>query len=166
MTKKSFCVVLTQIIVVFCFVWPCFIQAQQALNTSGGIIPISDNNRIEFSMGEVVTNITGNPGLNNYFTAGVIQPWYALGVNMEESDFDDYYYIRVYPNPVSQSLKIETNFTRFQTFQFTNMLGEKLRSGSFDYSPLKLQWMVTGVYILTLTSDDRLISKTIKIVKQ
>ncbi|MCB0520699.1 MAG: T9SS type A sorting domain-containing protein [Lewinellaceae bacterium] len=139
-------------------------NGQAVLNTTGATVQGS-NFFVDYSVGEVSTATVGTPGAMNFSTAGVIQPD-TIGVNGVHEYFDSQYYLKVFPNPVSQQLTIETDFSGFHHFQFTNQLGQKAFNGVFDYSPVDLSWMPTGSYFLTLTSDDQNISKTIKIIKQ
>lgn len=137
---------------------------QQALTCTGSSISISNNRLIEYSLGEVATATTGMPGEGDYYTAGIIQPTYLI-VNVNEA-FDKRYTLNVFPNPVAHQLAIETDFTGFTDYRFHNLQGQEIITGSFDYSPLDVSWMPTGIYLLTLFSTKEQITKTIKIIKQ
>lgn len=139
-------------------------NAQQALDASGGSFQVSPNLIIDYSVGEVATATTSIPDSSNSYIVGVIQP--TLGLTGTENLFDELYYIQVFPNPVEQKLNIATNYKGFHLFQFTNILGQQVSNGSFEYEPIDVSWMASGIYLLTLTSTPEQISKTIKIIKQ
>jgi hypothetical protein len=141
-------------------------MAQAVVNSTGGIINSGLGLYIEYSVGEVATATVGDPsGNNTCYTAGVIQPDYKVALGTEDP-FDKHYFLKVFPNPVAHQLNIETDFKAFDRFRFFDADGRLVQSGQYEYLPLDLSWMAAGAYVLTLSSEQYPISKTIKIVKQ
>lgn len=157
--------------ILFAMLFCCYtdlIQAQQTINSTGGITTITGNNFwIEYSVGEVVTATTGFHNEGYYFTAGVIQPRYdSLQVNSVKKVFDELYFLSAFPNPVTNQLNIESNYSGFKWYQLTNLLGQIVASGEFAYSPIDLSSTQQGMYFLTLASINEQFTKTIKIIKE
>ncbi len=131
-----------------------------ALNTTGNISTQSGNFRYTYSVGEVVA-------FNNScsYTPGVIQPTCLLCVPVSEV-FDQKYASKFYPNPASSHVVVETDFPEFDNYSISTIDGKLLETGKFDYSPIGLERLQPGTYLLRLSDATNQIFKSIKIIKQ
>jgi hypothetical protein len=136
----------------------------QVLNTTGASTTTGSTGVIvEYSIGEPMT-LTANPSGSISVTQGFEQPFYGV-VNTAEA-FDEKYTFKCYPNPVNELLNIETDFKGFQEYRIFSMNGELVTSGKFDYTPIHLSSLPFGSYILTFSSKNQSLTKSINIIKQ
>jgi hypothetical protein len=68
--------------------------------------------------------------------------------------------IRIYPNPASDHLMIDTDGLRYEAFQLFNFQGKMVLSGDFD-DRIDLSTLSKGSYILRLMDDEQPINKRI-----
>jgi hypothetical protein len=139
------------------------IWAQKVINTAG-TTAYGNNIILQYAVGEVVVEPMN--GKDNRATQGVLQPRYIVAPNAIQDAFDQKYTLRCYPNPVRDALHVDTNFDGFKSVQVVNMQGQIVLCLPFDYTPINLSTLATGTYLLTLISNQKDISKTIKIIKQ
>ena len=142
--------------------WATFCVAQRLVNATGTSLS-NANLTVEYSVGEIAT--TTLIGTQQVATQGLLQPTYA--VSTETNDlFDAKFSLRCYPNPTIESLTIETDFHSFQKASIYSIDGKLISQQIFDYQSIKISSLPTGSYLLTLTDEQNLYSKTIKIFKQ
>jgi Secretion system C-terminal sorting domain len=142
--------------------WASLCFAQRVVNTTGTSLS-NANLTVEYSVGEMVT--TTLTGTQQVVTQGLLQPSYA--VTTETNDlFDTKFSLRCYPNPTIEELIIETDFRGFRKASIYSIDGKLVSQQVFDYQSIKVGTLSTGSYILTLTDEQNLYSKTIKIFKQ
>lgn len=137
---------------------PCF--AQKVVNTTGRTIT-NGAITVEYSIGEIAITTLQNP--QNVVTQGLLQPRYVLTTAVNEA-FDDQFSFTSYPNPVTEQLEIQTDYSDFKTFQIFNATGQVMYESSFNYQPISLTNLQTGIYFIHFKSN--VFSKIIKIVKQ
>lgn len=153
--------------IIFLLTTICFfmrIEAQvpgyiNTLNTSGGT-GTGSGTTYTYSVGEVV--IFNNSCL---YTPGAVQPTCICIVPISEV-FDKKYNSKFYPNPTSNYLIIETDYPDFVNYSISSVEGKILESGNFGYAPIDLSKFVPGTYMIKLSSSNKQIFKTVKIIKQ
>ncbi len=72
-------------------------------------------------------------------------------------------YIKLYPNPTSNLLFIESQNLNIKKFTVVNLEGRTL--GTFDKQPLHLEPYDTGVYIINIFTDQQIVKKRVIIAK-
>jgi len=135
-------------------------QAQNTVNSSGNTLK-ADEATYSYSVGEV-TGFLLTPDCS--YTQGVIQPSKYLMASGYNSFFDSYE-ISLYPNPVRDVIIIETNYPGLATFQITAFDGKVVETGNFNYMPINIKQLQSGIYFLTFFSSGYKKKKTFKIMK-
>ncbi len=141
---------------------PC-IHAQAVLNVTGNTL-ISSNLIVEYAVGEVAIAT-----IQNSVTQGVLQPlvprepWVVTDTN---DPFDAQYGFRAYPNPATEEIKVETDYTDFSMYQILDMTGRMIETQIFDYRNIPVSQLNNGMYIIKLLSKDNSLTKSFKIIKQ
>lgn len=135
-------------------------QAQQVVNTTGTTL-LNTNLIIEYSIGEIVT-ITIQSGISTV-TQGLLQPTYNIVSAISET-FDSKYFFCAYPNPITEQLYVETDYTEFQIVKVYDSVGRMVGEYKFDGKPLGLSSLFSGTYLMHFQSNKY--TKTIKIIKQ
>ena len=142
--------------------WASFSVAQQLVSTAGTSMSNSSLT-VEYSIGEIVT--TTLTGTTQVLTQGLLQPTYAITTVTNEL-FDAQFSLRCYPNPVVNELVVETDFKDFRKASLYSIDGKLMSQRVFDYQSIRVNELPIGSYILILTDEKNLYSKTIKISKQ
>lgn len=140
--------------------WIYSVQAQHVVNSSGK--SISDASRtIEYSIGETVVSTIQTP--NRAVTQGLLQPRYSIETSINE-DFDSKFDFKVFPNPTTDNIVVETNYKKFDSYNLFSIEGKLIENNKYNYQPIDLSKLPSGVYQLQLYSP--LFFKSIKIIKQ
>ncbi len=139
-------------------------QAQWALTATGQSFS-GTNMTIGYSVGELFTTSIGDPCITVHYLPGVIQSSTECPTSVNNV-FDDHYYLKCYPNPTEDRILIETDFLDFRQYQIANMLGQTTASGILEGTEIDLTTLASGIYLITLISDDQTIYKSFKIIKQ
>ena len=136
-------------------------QAQNTVNSSGNTLK-ADGVTYAYSVGEVTAF-----SLNEHcvYTPGVIQPTKISVRAPFQQLFDNYHQALLYPNPTSGVVVIETNDPGISMYQITAHDGKIVQTGKFTYTPINLQGVPSGLYLLTLFSKEHKIKQTFKIIK-
>ncbi len=97
-------------------------------------------------------------GVNNY----VSEPSDAISLNPLSLDFDDGSSVKLWPNPASSIITIQSDKSIKCNYTLFNLSGKQIMSGSFDDSELSLNIsnLNPGVFIIKLDVDNNIISKT------
>jgi hypothetical protein len=139
------------------------IQAQSVLNAAGRTInPPGTGIVLEYAVGEVAVTTLGVAF--GALTQGVLQPYLRV-VNTKET-FDEKFDFKVYPNPTSDFLTVQTNYIHFTFVEVASADGRVVQIGPFDYSPIDCSMLQAGAYFVRLYSNNHIESKTFKIIKQ
>lgn len=152
--QKSFC------LIVFFFAG-FTVQAQNTVNISGNTLKTNEVT-YAYSVGEV----TGFQLTQNcLYTQGVIQPFKQSFRPGNFFLFSNSHQILLYPNPVRDIIVIETNYPDISTYQITAFDGRVVETGKFNYLPINVKRLQSGLYFLTLFSSDYKLKQTFKIMK-
>lgn len=134
--------------------------AQQVVNAAGATL--SDSTlTVEYAVGEIAITTIQDGG--SAVTQGVLQPTYQAISETNEA-FDGRFYFRVFPNPATDRLLVETNCPDFHTIQLFDSGGRLLAARRYDGSSLDLSALAPGVYFVHFQSNQYV--KTIKLIKQ
>jgi hypothetical protein len=137
----------------------CF--AQQLVCSTGNTLS-SNTLTVEYTVGEIaIETLTGN---QQTITQGLLQPNYALPTANNEL-FEAQYALNYYPNPVGPTLHIETTFKGFRKVKVYTLDGKCILQQAFDAPDISLKTLPVGNYLLTLSDEQNLYFKTIKIIK-
>jgi len=136
------------------------LPTENAMNATGNTIS-GGGTTYSYSVGEFAAFSLSSC----LFTQGVIQPSCYCLVPVTEV-FDQKYQSRFYPNPATDQIVVETDFTDFTRYQITTADGRVVESGNFTYSPIGFGKFQSGTYYLRLLSADAMTVKTTKIIKQ
>ncbi len=74
-------------------------------------------------------------------------------------------YFRVYPNPVSEILKVETSYGKIEAIEIHDIKGRKIEFNYLFTNELDLSQLTPGTYMLRLTMQTPKTNKLIKIIK-
>lgn len=144
-----------------------YAQAQAVLNTTGATI-IGSALVVEYSVGEVAIATIGNRE-QNAVTQGLLQPL-TTRIPWVVTDTDDaftaQYGFRAYPNPTTESISVETNYTDFDAYQIMDVSGKVIQVQRFDYTAIPVATLSNGMYVVKLFSKDKLLTKSFKVIKQ
>ena len=139
------------------------ITGQTTLNSAGNTMSNATLN-VDYSIGETMAVPSGPKGVLTQ-ASGVIQPDYAVSTATNEA-FDRQFTFRVFPNPTTEGVSIETDFKGFETLDIFAVNGALLRSAPFDYSIIPFRDYPNGIYFLVLRGANKTVSKSTKIIKQ
>ncbi len=68
--------------------------------------------------------------------------------------------IRIFPNPLISDLQIQSNLG-IKTISIYSVLGQKIRDFESDSSPIDLNELPSGLYILKLSTEKGVVTKQI-----
>ena len=136
------------------------LPTENTLNATGNTIT-GGGTTYSYSVGEVAAFSFSN---SCSFTQGVIQS-NCIMVSVIEA-FDEKYKAWFFPNPTSDQIVVETDFTGFEHYQITTADGRLVETGNFNYSPIGFGKFQSGTYYLRLLSADSFTTKTTQIFKQ
>lgn len=137
------------------------VTAQNAVNVTGNTL-VAGQITYAFSVGEVTAF-----SLNEYcvYTPGIIQPTKTSVKPPFQQLFDNFHQALLYPNPTSGVVVIETNDPGISMYQITAYDGKIVQTGKFTYTPINLQGLPNGLYLMTLFSKEHKMKQTFKIIK-
>ncbi len=162
MRKAAFyCFIKFFIVTIINFLSGFFVLAQNTINVSGNTLK-ADGVAYAYSVGEV----TGfSLSEHCIYTSGVIQPLKISIRSPYQPLFDNFHQALLYPNPTSGIVIIETNDPDIAMYQITAYDGQIVQTGKFTYTPINLQGLPNGLYLITLFSKDYKMKQSFKIVK-
>jgi Secretion system C-terminal sorting domain len=134
---------------------------QQLVNSTGDTFS-NATLTVEYSVGEIAT-LTLNANQQTV-TQGLLQPSYKGPTGSNEL-FKAHYALNYYPNPVTETLHIETDFRDFRTLSIYALDGKLIRKQVFDYQDITLESLPAGSYFLTLSDEQNIYFKTLKLIK-
>ena len=89
--------------------------------------------------------------------------WYEWGTGVLSIEKNNSQKVKVYPNPASSFLRIDTNFT-VDAFLIYDALGKTIKKGAIKSNNIDISEIKKGIYFLRLLKNDKTL-KTIKFVK-
>lgn len=135
-------------------------QAQQVITTSGSTVLVGER-ILEYSVGQIVTETIKSS--ENIVTQGLLQPSLKVSVYVNQQ-FDDKYWIKVFPNPTKGILNISSDYPSFISYSILDIQGRVVKTGSFQNQVIDLSSLSSGTYFVNIHSKD--ISKSLKVIKQ
>ena len=131
----------------------------------GGQTFQNGNNKLSYTAGEVVVGaMTDEDG--SYQLGNGYYPSLDLStLNIESPELQ--LQVKVYPNPVSETIYITHPTERFFELRITDISGKQiLQTQHQKHQPLSVQTLATGTYFVTVTTKDSKQTNTYKIIKQ
>lgn len=130
---------------IFIACWSLNLNGQYAVDAAGSYIK-NGSYSAAISIGEVSTiTIRGSQSIF-LSTSGVIQPDPLTITGTKDPGIQT---IRIYPNPVSDFLKLETDRAEMILFEIYSMQGIFLSKGSVTGMSLNLNYLSPGMYFIS-----------------
>ena len=144
---------------------PFIVQAQNTISSSGGNAS-GGGGTVSYSIGEVVyTRLTG---INGSVSQGVQQPFEISIITAIEGAELISLEFRIYPNPVSEILKLRTENYEIENlrYQLYDINGNILLSNKVEINEtnISMQNLISATYLLKIIQGNKEI-KTFKIIK-
>lgn len=140
------------------------IEAQESLNTSGGIISNTDGS-INQSIGQMFNNPMSDS--SNFIYQGVQYAIELTSLNTDSNQYD--LSIMAFPNPSSSELNLQVskvNSTNLR-YEMYDLLGHLVKSIiiSLEKTRIDIENLPNALYLLNVFSDDNNFIKSFKIIK-
>jgi Secretion system C-terminal sorting domain len=152
-----------------CFT-PFLVKAQMVLASEGNVVKLPAF-QISYTVGEVVLNSGSLTGSNiTFLTGGFQQPenvGYVAVVDIEGLKID----VKLYPNPMQESLNIELkgDLNTRLIFTLTDLSGRQLLSKNLDVGQKTLTMptneLSSGIYFLEMRHPEKGVLKSFQIAK-
>ncbi len=147
-------------VTLFLILFPSIFFTQQVISAQGGTFSNPSTN-IDFTIGEIVIH-TVSDGTNE-LTQGFHQTnWSFLGVE----DFLEEIQIKLYPNPASEVLIVNTSEFKDLSFEMHNAEGKIVLKGELvdQKTEINVLYISPGNYTLTFLNNSQ-ICKSFKLLK-
>jgi len=142
------------------------IQAQEAVSTGGGNAS-GTGGTVSYTIGQVA--YTTQSGSGDTITQGVQQPFEIFVVTALEQAKDITLQFLVYPNPVSEYVKLEVENYKIEnlSYQLYDVNGKLLVTSKIENSEtsITMSSLASGTYLLDVFQSNTNI-KTFKIIKK
>ena len=142
----------------------CILQAQEVVTTSGGNAS-GTGGSVSYTLGQITYKT--NTGSSGSVAQGVQQP-YEISVVTGVEDADITLEMVVYPNPVTDVLRLKLGDTELQNFKYQlydmNSIISRDNKIESNQTDIIMSNNVAGVYFLKITKDNKLM-KIFKIIK-
>ncbi|MCE2711336.1 MAG: T9SS type A sorting domain-containing protein [Cryomorphaceae bacterium] len=139
---------------------PSIFIAQQVISSQGESYS-NTNTKIDFTMGEMVTNTASDGTID--LTQGFHQTnWIFVGVE----DLQPETQVNIYPNPSVDELTIETSAFKELSFEIVDAVGKLVEHDelSAKKTPVKVARLAPGNYTLNIRHGGQ-VWKTFKLIK-
>lgn len=120
------------------------LNAQYAIDAGGGYIRNSSYSA-SYAIGEIQTITLKNVAATRYASSGVIQPD-PVTVTLTQDPLKMNF--KLYPNPVSDNLKVVFDDNTAIEYKIYNLQGRVLSAGHLLNRELKLESLTPGVYLI------------------
>jgi hypothetical protein len=134
--------------------------AQAAIGSTGGTIRQGDR-ILEYAIGQIAIETIKSS--SNAVTQGLLQPSIKVTVSVNQQ-FDDQYWLKVFPNPTANVLNISTDYPSFTSYVILDIQGRLIKTAAFQDPAIDISMLSNGTYVINLISKD--ISKSLQIIKQ
>ena len=157
--KKAYIVLFTSLVTAASFGQSIH---RAVFNSIGANIGGNGQTKMILSVGEPIIGIKQGSGvvLGQGFLGGdikkVVSPTGVENITSDEAT--------VYPNPVTNTLRIKSDKDNIQV-SVSNTMGQEVYNGTYQNEGIDISNLTTGLYFVHVMSDNKIISNT-KIVKQ
>jgi hypothetical protein len=124
------------------------------------------NNSMYENFGGISTNLipVGNLVYYDFSNGSIINPPSCLLLNTSENDKKNYTLLKVYPNPVTEILKISSEID-FRDYEILDTSGKSIQTKSLKSKEISVSNLVSGNYYLKLI-DSKNNSTILKFIKK
>lgn len=137
-------------------------SGQTVTNSAGGAFS-AGSFMLEFSIGEM--SVQTYESQQYWLTEGVLQPVDPVEIVQTEMPGGTDLSLRVFPNPTTDWIKVETDYPKFETLEILSTDGQLVLSESWGTNePISVSGLPQGIYFIRLSSKN--IHKSVKFTKQ
>lgn len=121
---------------------------------AGGYEKTPSGMTVSWTLGEPVVDPIKSG--NVYLTQGFQQPSLVVSTGFEDPQFS--YGLKVFPNPVSDQLMLETDYPDIMQYQIVDPTGKKLRNGEWTiHTAVDISDFQPGMIVIYFLADGRMV---------
>lgn len=128
------------------------------ISSAGELVDLPEGGTLSWSLGEPVIEIVSDRDFT--LTQGFQQPFLGEITSFQEPSFE--YHIAIFPNPVSQTLFLKTDYGEKLKYKILTLDGKSIKTDTFQGQiNIALHALPAGNYILSLNVKKQLVKALI-----
>ncbi len=152
-------------IIIAFFVASSFAQAQESVNSIGGV-DVGTGGTVSFSVGQMV--YTTDSKESGSVVQGIQRPYKITATDIKK--LDNSISFKAYPNPSSDDLFLEMNAFRNEklNYQLYDMQGKLLMTNPIEIpkTQINMRGLAVGAYVIHILDSTNQAIQTIQIIKE